>query len=293
MRTFVAQLAYDLRRHATRPIQIMMGILLILIFGGLGGMGYYFYSTESRHEQHIVALLKELESARLTQAELQQRTKAERARMAEVMMTRQTEMNRLMAIVEEQHQQGRRVSPEDVQKIQRRLKGLEAERNSVRTLIARYGPSVCFLYGAYGFLDKNQSTGIPNTLIEYTGTGFLVDDKGLMVTNRHLVEPWAMDPSGAEIMKSGFQPVLITLLAYFPGHPRPFEVKVVAKSSEGDTALGRLSPIPQEIRFIPLPSPTPKGIVGETVPERYHLPMIFQRPSLRMGVDVQESTPAA
>jgi S1-C subfamily serine protease len=261
----VDQLIYDLRRHATRPLKMMMGTLLILILGGLGGMAYYFYATELRHEQHIMALLKELESARLTQGELEQRTKAERARMAEIMMARQTESDRLMAIVEEQHRQSDRVSPEDVQKMKHRLKELAAERNSAHQVITRYGPSVCFLYGSYGFLNKGQSTGIPDTLFEYTGTGFLVDEKGLMVTNRHLVEPWTMDPSGAEIVKSGFQPVLVTLLAYFPGHPHPSAVEVVEKSQEGDTALGRLSPPPQGITPIPLQPPAPKGVVGETV----------------------------
>jgi len=83
--SFVGQLVYDLRRHATRSIKIMMAALLILIIGGLGGMAYFFYSTESTHEQHIVALLKELESARLAQVEIEQRTEEERGRMADVL----------------------------------------------------------------------------------------------------------------------------------------------------------------------------------------------------------------
>ena len=48
VRSFVGQLVYDLRRHATRSIKIVMAALLILVIGGLGGMAYYFYSTESR-----------------------------------------------------------------------------------------------------------------------------------------------------------------------------------------------------------------------------------------------------
>jgi S1-C subfamily serine protease len=265
VRSFVDQLVYDLRRHATRSIKMMMGTLLILILGGLGGMAYYFYATESRHEQHIMALLKELDSARLTQAELEQRTKAERARMAEALKARQIGIDRLVAKLEEQDRQGRRVSPKDLQTMQQRLNELEAERSSANKLITRYGPSVCFLYGSYGFLAKGQTTGVPGTLFEYTGTGFLVHKKDLMVTNRHLMEPWTMDPSGVEIVKSGFQPVLVTLLAYFPGHPHPFEVKVVEKSQEGDTALGRLASVPQGITPIPLPSSPTKGVVGETV----------------------------
>ena len=220
---------------------------------------------ESTHEEHIAALLKELESARLTQAELQQRTEEERGRMADVLITRQTEIDRLVAMLEEEHRQGRRVSPEEVRSMKRRLQELEAERTSAQLLIKRYGNSVCFLYGAYGFLEKGQSTGEPGTLLEYTGTGFLINEKGLIVTNRHLVEPWTMDPSGMEIVQSGFQPKLVTLLAYFPEHPLSFQVMVVEKSEQGDVALGQLSMVPEGIRPIPLRAPAPIGVVGEAV----------------------------
>ncbi len=264
-RSFVGQLVYDLRRHATRPIKMMMAALFILVVGGLGGMAYYFYSTETTHEQHIAALLKELESARLTQAELEQRTQEERARMADALTTRQTEIDRLVAMLEEQHRQGSRVSPEEVRLLKRRLQELESERTSAQSLIKRYGHSVCLLYGTYGFLQKGQTTGDPGTLFEYTGTAFLVDESGLIITNRHLVEPWTMDPSGMEIVQSGFQPKLVTLLAYFPDNPEPSQVMVVRKSEEGDLALGQLAMVPERVRPIPLRTPAPLGIVGEAV----------------------------
>ena len=263
--SFLGQLVYDLRRHATRSIQMMVVALLVLLTGGMGGMAYYSYSTQRAHEQDIAALLKQLESARLSQAELEQRIEEERVKMDTALTAHQVETNQMVAMLEEQNRQSRRVSPEEVQLIQSRLKALEVERRSAQMLIRRYGSSICFLYGAYGFLQKGQSAGVPHSLFEYTGTGFLIDKKGLIVTNRHLVEPWTMDPSGVEIVKDGFQPQLVTLLAYFPGRPQPSKVLLVQVSKEGDVALGRVVPIPQGITPIPLGTPAAKGVVGETV----------------------------
>ncbi|MFB3109138.1 MAG: serine protease, partial [Candidatus Binatia bacterium] len=206
-----------------------------------------------------------LESARLSQAELEQRIEEERVKMDTALTAHQVETNQMVAMLEEQNRQSRRVSPEEVQLIQSRLKALEVERRSAQMLIRRYGSSICFLYGAYGFLQKGQSAGVPHSLFEYTGTGFLIDKKGLIVTNRHLVEPWTMDPSGVEIVKDGFQPQLVTLLAYFPGRSQPSEVLLVQVSKEGDVALGRVVPIPQGITPIPLGTPAAKGVVGEAV----------------------------
>jgi len=263
--SFLGQLVYDLRRHATRSIQMMVVALLVLLIGGMGGMAYYSYSTQRAHEQHIAALLKELESARLSQAELEQRIEEERGKVDAALTAYQIETDQMVAMLEEQNRQDRRVSPEEVRLIQSRLKALEVKRNSAQMLIKRYGSSICFLYGAYGFLQKGQSAGVPHSLFEYTGTGFLIDKKGLIVTNRHLVEPWTMDPSSAEIVKDGFQPQLVTLLAYFPGRPKSSKVLWVQVSMEGDVALGRVVPIPQGITPIPLRTHAAKGVVGEAV----------------------------
>ena len=265
VRSFFAQLVYDLRRHATRSVQLLVVALLILLLGGIGGGIYYSYLAQQAYEEDKAALLKQLESARLSQAELEQRTEGERVKMGEALTAHQVEIDQMVAMLEEQNRQGRRVSPEEVQLIQSRLKALEVERRSAQVLIRRYGSSICFLYGAYGFLQKGQSAGVPHSLLEYMGTGFLIDKKGLIVTNQHLVEPWTMDPSGAEIVKDGFQPTLVTLLAYFPGRPQPSEVLLVQVSKEGDVALGRVVPIPQGITPIPLRTQAAKGVVGEAV----------------------------
>lgn len=266
VRSFFYQLAYDVRRNATRPTQIVVATLFVLLVGSFVGLAYYSYTEQQAQEHRIATLLRELESTRVVQqADLENRLRGERERMAEALTTRQAEMERLVSMLEEQQQQGRGASPQEVDVLTRRLKILETEHRSAEVLIRQYGPSVCFLYGAYGFLEKNQSTGDPATLFEYTGTGFLIDEEGLIVTNRHLVEPWSMDPSGAEVVKSGFQPKLVTLVAYFPGSPQPYHVSVAQVSDEGDVSVGQLAPIPQGISPISLQTPAPQAAVGEGV----------------------------
>lgn len=263
IRTFIGQLAYEFRRNASLLTQAAVLGLLILLIGLVGGLAYYNYLTQRAHQEHLAALLKELEATRLSEAELIRRMNQERQRLAETLAAHEAETNRVLALLEEQRQKG--APQQEIQAMAQRLKTLEAERTTAEVLIKRYGPSVCFLYLAYGFTQKG-SPEPPSVLLEYTGTGFLVGAEGLMVTNRHITEPWSMDPRGtADMVKAGLEPRLVTLRAYFPGRPEPYEVALVRFSDRGDVALGRLSPVPAGITPIPLRRPPPQGIPGEAV----------------------------
>lgn len=261
--SFFGQLAYDVCRHASRATQVVVVTLLVLLVGGVGGLSYYSYTTRQAYEQQMADVLKELESARLSQADLERKTAEERRRMAEALTSRQAEIDRLVAMLDEYQRHG--ASPEKVRVLTRRLKVLEAERTGAEVLINRYGPSVCFLYIASGFVEKGKPGAVSSVLLEYMGTGFLVDNKGLLVTNRHIMEPWVMDPSASKLLQAGMEPKLVTLLAYFPGRPQPYDVSVVQVSNQVDVALGQLSPVPRGIAPIPIRKPALQGIVGETV----------------------------
>lgn len=261
--SFLGQLTYDVCRHASRATQMVVVALLVLLVSGIGGLSYYSYTMRQAYERQMSDVLKELESARLSQADLERKTAEERRRMAEALTTRQTEIDRLVAMLDEYQRQG--ASPEKVRALTRRLKVLETERTGAEVLINRYGPSVCFLYIASGFVEKDKPGAVSSVLLEYMGTGFLVDNKGLLVTNRHIMEPWAMDPSASKLLQAGMEPKLVTLLAYFPGRPQPYEVSLARLSDHGDVALGHLSPVPQGIAPIPIRKPALQGIVGETV----------------------------
>ena len=83
VRPFVGQLAYEVRRNASHKTQLVITVLLVLVVGGLGGLGYYSYSVQQRYERQLFVLTKELESARITQKDLEKRTREERQRLQE------------------------------------------------------------------------------------------------------------------------------------------------------------------------------------------------------------------
>ncbi|MBI3809027.1 MAG: trypsin-like peptidase domain-containing protein [Nitrospirae bacterium] len=260
---FFRHLFSDLVFHATVPVRLLAGAIVLLPIALFAGLLYSQYAARAAYDQQMAALLKELQSVRLTQADLERKTAEERRRMGEALTARQAEIDRLVALLEEHQRHG--TSPEEVQALTRRLKVLETERTGAEVLIKRYGPSVCFLYIASGFVEKDKPGIVPSVLLEYMGTGFLADGKGLIVTNRHIMEPWSMDPSATKLLRTGMEPKLVTLLAYFPGRPQPYDVSVVQVSNQVDVALGQLSPVPQGIAPIPIRKPAPQGIVGETV----------------------------
>lgn len=261
---FLGQLAYDVRRHASRTTQVVVVGLLVLLLGTVGGAIYSGYKTRKAVEERMAVLTQELESARQSQADLERRILMERTRIADELAARQAENDRLVALLEEQRRRG--ASPEEVRALTNRLRVLEREMTSAVELINRYGRSVCFLYIAFGFAEKGRAELVQTAPLEFTGTGFLVDDKGHIVTNRHVTEPWTMDPSAqSQYEKAGLEAMRLTLLAFFPGRREPYEVTLVRISDAADLALGKLAVVPPGIPPIPIRKPVPQGIVGEAV----------------------------
>ena len=264
LRSFVGQLAFEIVRNATLATQVVVVGLLVMLIAAIGGLAYYNYLTQQAHERHIASLLRELELSRISLAELEQNSADERRRLTETLAIHETEEQRLMVMVEEQRKKG--ASSEALEALTLRLRTLEAERNNAELLITRFGPSTCLLYIAYGFVEKGDKEEAPHTLLEYTGTGFLIDAEGRIVTNRHLAEPWSMDPKGtAEMLQAGLEPRLVIMRAYFPGRAQAYDVTVLKLSEQGDVALAQLTPEPRGMTPVPLEKPSPQAVPGEAV----------------------------
>jgi S1-C subfamily serine protease len=129
--------------------------------------------------------------------------------------------------------------------------GLRATRSALRRLdaaehlIGKLAPSVCLIQGAYGFgrMQEGQwhylreaETAVLKNLeldgdkvplmlegagsfftVEFTGTGFLADASGIILTNRHIAEPWWQNDAARPLIQDGFSPRFLYLRAYFPG----------------------------------------------------------------------------
>ncbi len=144
-----------------------------------------------------------------------------------------------------------------------RLSKLEHLSTATQRIIAESAPSVLFLQGSYGFKDESsgrmmhmmvnsagQPMQFPNGLPmlspdgkgpvaerQFVGSGFLVGDKGYLVTNRHVALPWELDGNTKLLALRGFVPVLTKLVAHRPGSTEGEEVVFVEASNETDLAL--------------------------------------------------------
>ncbi len=144
-----------------------------------------------------------------------------------------------------------------------RVAALEARSAAATRIIAEYSASVLFIQGSYGFVQEKtgrplrvvpgpggEPLRLPNgeavmTLdgdgppveINYTGTAFIVNDAGLLLTNRHVALPWESSEVAGTAKALGLKPVMRRMLGFLAGEREPFDVRFVSASDSADLAL--------------------------------------------------------
>ena len=143
-----------------------------------------------------------------------------------------------------------------------RLGTLESERAAGERIIREYGSGVCLIQGSYAFYDASAKPlrykldddgetvhdkdgspvydvegGGPIHKVDYFGTGFMADRKGLILTNRHVAEPWYNDDAAQALIKTGMKPRFLLFRAFFPSETEPFELEPDRHSDKVDVAL--------------------------------------------------------
>jgi len=167
---------------------------------------------------------------------------------------------------------------------EQRVEELESRSGAAARVIGVAARSTIFLQGAYGFVSAESGQpmrlavgpdgqpmrgpdGEPNVTTEgtgpeaellYTGTGFVVGESGLLITNRHVGIPWEADPDAGRVIAQGWRPVLRRLVGYLPGVPRPFPVTVVATADSADVALLQCDAAARSVPPLPIRSEPPK-----------------------------------
>ena len=169
-----------------------------------------------------------------------------------------------------------------------RIVSLETERAAGEQIIKQYGGGVCLIQGAYAFFDAGgkplrykegaddhaegddtalltpEGQGAIHT-VEYYGTGFLVRAGGLVLTNRHVAEPWWNDAAAETLEGQGYQPRFLYLRAFFPRHGDPFDLSPARTSQRYDLALLQASLGSVRVPVLPLEQEARRNVPGQPV----------------------------
>lgn len=157
----------------------------------------------------------------------------------------------------------------------------------------RLSPGVCLVVGSYSFVERGTGRVLryetmddanaeivdrngdiqasvdgagPPVQFSYTGTGFLVE-KGIIVTNKHVVKPWEGNQVAQIVMEQGggFKPQLELLQAFFPSIQTPFAIKELRSSDRYDVSLCSFDQGDAALPVLPLSTDDPRSIIGEPV----------------------------
>lgn len=127
----------------------------------------------------------------------------------------------------------------DVADLRRFANDERRRRDGMRRAMDTYSQGVCLIHGTFTLRGSPGGEPVPATgangeplELEYFGSGFLADERGHILTNRHVAEPWWRNESVTPLLALGMKPEFVRLTATFPGH-EPVEI---------DAASIRVSP---------------------------------------------------
>lgn len=266
----LGSLGASLRRgigQLSPPLRAIVALSLVALIAALG----YSQLQDLRLRQEVARLREALQASEREREDFVARVAAERGRaeadraalVARVDELRQREES-LYAQVREAATAEAGALRKELSATRGRLQALESERVAGERIVREYGPGVCLIQGAYLFHDAQgrplryrldegghalrdadgnplldaEGQG-PVHEVEYVGTGFLVDRRGLVLTNRHIAEPWWNDDFARSLAERGHTARLTVLRAFFPRERRPLELRLERHAEHADISLVR------------------------------------------------------
>jgi S1-C subfamily serine protease len=149
-----------------------------------------------------------------------------------------------------------------------RVNELDAELKQMRKpekppseIISSARNAICFIVSRYRLSVPGEPTS-RNLQYHLFATGFLTSD-GIVVSNRHVMEPWFGDANAQQLIFHGFRPTRERVLAYFPMLSTPVELSDFVTSTEADVAIAHVKLPPAAVS--PLPLAQVSGVPGDPV----------------------------
>ena len=279
--------------HFSRTLRVVVGALLAASLGFLA----WTYRESRRLQAEMERLSATVRTAEEERRAFQMRVEEERHRFRkerraleerlEEARRREAELQARLAEAASGEVQSLK---DELQATRGRLEALETERAAAERIIKEYGAGVCLIQGSYAFydasdrplryrvdgsglpihkadgsydLDVTGGGGVHTTL--YFGTGFLVDRRGLVLTNRHVGEPWWRDGAADLLIGDGFRPRLVSLRAFFPHEKGALPLTVERLSENADLALLRLDIRKRTIPVLPIDASRAAAVPGRPV----------------------------
>jgi serine protease Do len=290
---FLRVLRRELRARTTRSFRYAMLLLLAVAVSVLGWSVY----QSVRLGLEVRSLRREMRAAEAERRVFEGRVEEERRRAARdradferrgrEFRRREAELNAQLKDATSGEVLSLRT---ELLATRERLTTLETERAAAEEIIRKYGGGVCLVQGSYAFYDSSgqplryqtDDSGEPvkspdgNVVlqvtakgeihtVEFFGTGFLVDKRGKILTNRHIGEPWWNDATAESLAGAGFLPRFVSLRAFFPREAAPFELSPERHSEKADLALLRTNLRGRKIPVLPLALDATPAVAGQPV----------------------------
>ena len=249
-RPFGRRMSHALMDGARRVIwqtTVFFRIMVVLSLVVLAGLGYLLYANDRRFEAAMQAEARRIEAISAILAQTRQDALAPED---------------LAALREELD--ARLLSNSG------RLDLLERQSGASARIIMASLPSVAFLQGAYGVRHIESGALLRHVLgpdgrpqmtpfgqpriapdgtgapleFQFSGTGFLLGNGQQLVTNRHVALPWTSGDRNQALAAGGLEPVMLKLLAYFPGQADPLTATLDTASDTADLAILTLDRTP-------------------------------------------------
>jgi S1-C subfamily serine protease len=252
---------------------LRVGRLIALAIVGVAAVVFLiFYHRTQQQNTRVYAAITRLQTGALTEQELMDRSRRVLEHVQndpspprdskELQLQKQSQ--NLRSQIASSGTQNISALQSQLSVVEERLQRLEAGGKIAQTIIQTYESSVCLIHVVVGFRERSTglklryegvtSTGEPatdkhsNPLVGSTGsgpevhldvlgTGFLVSDKGQILTNHHVAEPWWDNDDLKEMTDQGVDPVVIEMTAYFPGISHGISMTTETISPDADVAL--------------------------------------------------------